>query len=102
VHLFELNQLVDMELIKWIPTRTNAISGDESISKILNKFMMSNHLLGGDTLVKEWVGSGGQLDHLLILLKLEKDEHKLPSPFKFNCSWLLEEDFKKLVVASWT
>ena len=36
------------------------------------------------------------------MLSLESPESKPPSPLKFNPAWLLEEDYKALVIYSWT
>jgi hypothetical protein len=47
--------------------------------------------------LKCWVGYGGPSDHLPILLKLENEGWKPLAPFKFNHSWLNEEDFRDLV-----
>jgi hypothetical protein len=39
----------------------------------------------------------GESNHLLVLLQSAKDDYKPPSPFKFNTTWLEDEDFIKLI-----
>jgi len=62
---------------------------------------MSEALVGERYISKSWIGSGGLLDHLPILLKMEKG-NRPPSPLKFNHAWLLEEDFKNRIIIAWT
>jgi hypothetical protein len=47
------------------------------------------------------VGQGGDLDHLPILLQIEADNWKPPARFKFNHSWLDEEEFKGIALRNW-
>ena len=49
-----------------------------------------------------WVDVGGLSDHLPILLRLQCPECKGDTPYKFNSSWIQEEDYRKLVVDSWS
>ena len=51
--------------------------------------------------MKTWVEVGGLSDHLPILLQLQSLEPKLVALFKFNPSWIQEDDYRKLVVDTW-
>jgi hypothetical protein len=51
--------------------------------------------------VRSWVGQGGSSNHLPVLLQIESESKKPLAPFKFNHSWLDDEDFKALVIKNW-
>jgi hypothetical protein len=68
----------------------------------LDRFLILESLVDGNWFWKSWVGSRGLLDHLLIIMKVEKEDLKPSSPLKFNNAWLLEEYFKKLIATTWT
>ena len=55
----------------------------------------------GPLIVETQVEVGGLFDHLPILLGLQEQEQKPASPFKFNPSWLQEEEYQKLVAETW-
>jgi hypothetical protein len=52
-------------------------------------------------LFRQWIGSGGESDHHLIFLEVVGSTKKPTSPFKFNSTWLKEEEFISLVKRHW-
>ena len=51
--------------------------------------------------MKQWVGCGGRSDHLPIFLEYQNGSVKLPSPLKFNKTWLKDESFRQLILSNW-
>jgi hypothetical protein len=51
--------------------------------------------------VISWVVQGGSSNHLPILLQIESERKNPLAPFKFNHSWLDDEDSKALVIKNW-
>jgi hypothetical protein len=51
---------------------------------------------------RQWVGSGGDSDHHPIFLEVVPQPKKPASPFKFNSSWLKDDEFIALVKEVWT
>ena len=92
VALFESKELVDLQPLKLTPTRRNNRSGEQAISKRLDRFFLSGYLI-----VKTWVEVEGLSNHLLFLLQIQIPETKPAAPFKFNPAWLMEEDYRKLI-----
>lgn len=41
------------------------------------------------------------LDHLPIILQLEKEDLKPTKPFKFNHTWLEEERIEEMIMQNW-
>jgi hypothetical protein len=75
--------------------------GDEHIAKRLDRFLISTHLVEEPILLRQWVGTGGESDHYPIFLEVAGNTRKPTSPFKFNSSWLKEEEFINLVKELW-
>eukprot|EP00253_Pinus_taeda_P004952 PITA_04952 len=50
---------------------------------------------------KQWVGAGGLSDHSPILLEILGPQAKPKAPFKFNHTWLQDQDFHRLVSKYW-
>eukprot|EP00253_Pinus_taeda_P010189 PITA_10189 len=50
---------------------------------------------------RQWVEEGGASNHFPVYLELTKPPPKLPTPFKFNASWLQEDSFIKLFKEIW-
>ena len=87
VALFESKELVNLQHLKLTPTWRNNRCGEQAISKRLDRF-----LILGSLIVKTWVEVGGLSNHLPILLQLQGLERKPIALFKFNPSWIQEED----------
>ena len=76
-------------------------SGVDSISKLLDIFLVNDGIFWLATRIKQWVGEGGDLDHFLILLEVKKYHLKPPISFNFNLEWIEVEGFKKMVKSLW-
>jgi hypothetical protein len=74
---------------------------DEEVSKILDRFLVSETLLGMGSKFKASVGVGGILNHRPISLQWLTFFYSPLAPLKISQVWLEEEDFKKLVASSW-
>jgi hypothetical protein len=83
--------------MKVTPTWRNARRGREGISKRLDCFLIAETLFNHHLGITSWVDIGGLSDHLPILLKLESEDWKPPSPIKFNHTWLNNPEFRELV-----
>ena len=97
VVLFESKELVELQPLKLTPTRRNNRSGEQAISKRLDRFFLSGYLI-----VKTWVKVGSMSNHLPFLLQIQSPEMKPATQFKFNLAWLLEEDYRKLIGDTWS
>ena len=51
-HMFEQKGLVDVAPIKIIPTWRNKRSGDQGVSKRLDRFLVLEHLIGSNLILK--------------------------------------------------
>ena len=71
VALFESKELVDLQPLKLTPTWRNNRSGEQAISKRLDRFLLLENLLSGYLIVKTWVEVGGLSDHLPFLLQIQ-------------------------------
>jgi hypothetical protein len=94
--------LLDITPIKLSPTWRNKRIGEDYIAKRLDHFLISENLVESPLLFRQWVGSGGESDHHPIFLEVAGRSKKPAIPFKFNSSWLKEEEFLALVKEIWT
>jgi hypothetical protein len=94
--------LVDLVPPKITPTWKNKRLEKEYIAKRLDRFLLSRYILDSTLMCKQWVGSGGDSDHHPIFLKVVPQPKKPTSPFKFNSSWLKDDEFIALVKEVWT
>ena len=83
------------------PTWRNGHSGAVGISKRLDKFLLSESLLPIFSFYRTWDTPSDVSDHYPICLEWGSKSCAPCRPFKFNRAWLLEEDFKHLVLSSW-
>ena len=79
--------------MKLTPIGWNNTCEEQAIPKSLDIFLISENLLSGPLIAKTWVKVGGLFDHFLILLWWQGHEQKSTAPFKFNPSWLQEEEY---------
>jgi len=93
--------LVDLLLVKVVPTWRNGSSGTTSISKCLDRFFLSNTLLQQSDRYITWVTYPYISDHAPIILQLDSYSHHSSYPFKFNPIWLGNPDFERLVSKVW-
>ena len=66
------------------------------MAKRLDVFFLKEDLVERFQAFTQWVGEGGDFDHLPILLKIKGRFEKLGAPFKFNPEWLKEDSYKTL------
>eukprot|EP00253_Pinus_taeda_P015079 PITA_15079 len=99
--LFHSHKLLDVNLIKAKPTWRNRRTGEEHISKRLDRFLINDRMASIVPSFRQWVGEGGNSDHFPILLELTKISPKPVAPFKFNASWLKEESYNQLFRKTW-
>ena len=64
--------------------------------------MVGESLLEYDLQFKQWVDSGGDLDHQPICLEVLRKPQKPTYPFKFGASWLKPEEVLELIQSNWT
>ena len=69
--------------------------------KKMDCFLGLENLVVNNFLIKSWVETIGQSDHLPILFKIEKEDRKPMTPLKFKHMWLLEDNYKKLIEDAW-
>ena len=82
-------------------TWSNSRCGLAGIAKRLDIFFMSDSLCDLLGKYRSWNLSTGSSDHKAIILQLDFDRGKFHYPFKFNPTWLLEDDFNALVSDQW-
>jgi hypothetical protein len=70
---------------------------DGRVEKRLDMFLVYESIMKKHDGLGSWLEVGGESDRLLIILQIEKEGGKPPSPFKFNLSHLENEDFVQLV-----
>jgi hypothetical protein len=94
-------RLVDIVLDVMVPTWRNGRGGSAGISKRLDRVFVAEDLIGGVSRCKSWVDFPYLSDHAPVFLRL--DRYLLPTtyPFKFNASWLSEEEVAALVSEVW-
>jgi hypothetical protein len=63
--------LVDMELVKIVPTWMNTRRGPIGISKRLDRFFIVDSFLNGNIKIKSCMKRGGMSDHLPIIQNLD-------------------------------
>jgi len=98
---FLAHNLVDYAPDILAPTWRNGRMGSDSISKRLDFFLISDHLISMEDRFRTWVDFPFLSDHALIFLHLESSPHKITYPFKLNLGWLLEFDFNSIIVEVW-
>jgi hypothetical protein len=99
--LFSAHNLVDYAPDILAPTWRNGRMGSDAISKRLDRFLISEHLISTEDRIRTWVDYPFLSDHALIFLQLDSSIHKIAYPFKLNSGWLLEADFNSIVVEVW-
>ena len=75
--------------------------GEEGISKRLDRFLLSTQLMNSLYRHRVWAHRSGISDHFPILLEWTSHQNPCAYPFKFNHSWLKNEDFNHLIRTEW-
>jgi hypothetical protein len=82
------------------PTWRNGRTGSNSISKRLDRFLISEHYISPEEKIRSWVSLPYLSDHASIILQLSSSTRKIAYPFKLNAGWLTETDFNTIVLMS--
>jgi hypothetical protein len=80
------------------PTWRNGRSGRDSISKGLDRVIVSEILLNDVGRFRSWVEIPFVSDHAPVAVQLEFQPFSMAYPFKLNPSWLNEVDLRLLFV----
>lgn len=83
------------------PTWTNGRAGMAGIHKRLDKFLVKSSLLNRWEKHRSWIGEYKFSDHWPVLFQIDNSRSNLHYPFKFNCSWLNDEDFCTTIKEFW-
>ena len=83
------------------PTYRNGRMGDEGICKRLDIFFLSFNLVNLLARHRVWAHHFGISDHYPVLLEWIDHPVSCPLPFKFNHSWLSNEDFVQMIRSKW-
>jgi hypothetical protein len=93
IRKLEENKFFDIIPHRLNPTWRNMLSGDQHITKRLDRFLVNEGILNTVDNIKQWTRSGGDSDHFSIILESSFGKSKPPNPFKFNTCWLYHEDY---------
>ena len=100
--LFAAFNLVDVAPLCAGPTSRNGRSGEEGISKRLDRFILSLNLIDLLPRHRVWYLPFVISDHYPLLLQWMEELATSYPPFKFNHSWLCDETFVNLVREEWS
>ena len=95
--LFLDSNLIDIAPAIIRPTWRNGRSMDGGLAKILYRFLMSEHMAQFVDTFCSCILPSSILDHFPIFLQIDVGAIKLGYQFKFNHSWLAEDDFNTFV-----
>ena len=100
--LFDSMGLIDTAPTIAGPTWRNSRVGDEGISKRLDRFLIASSLI--PTLLVHWVWTHtfDISNHYHVSLEWNKSLGSYNYPFKFNRSWLNDQDFVSWVTDRWS
>ena len=96
-HLFSSHQLIDIAPVYAGPTWRNGRSGDDGISKRLDRFLLSSSLLDLFPWHSFWAYPSSILDHFPVILEWKESTSLCVYPFKFNHFWLANDEFVTLI-----
>lgn len=71
------------------------------MAKRLDRFLLREDVATKIPVFRQWVGEGGNSDHLPVLLELKGPLRKPTSPFKFNPYLLMEDSYNTLFKKTW-
>eukprot|EP00253_Pinus_taeda_P031163 PITA_31163 len=100
----EQADFVDVPMQQPMPTWRNRRVGEAVLARRLDRFLLKGPLIQELHHFKQWVGDGGLSDHSPIHLEILGPLAKPKAPFKFNHTWLQDQDFIKLlkhIVINW-
>eukprot|EP00253_Pinus_taeda_P008242 PITA_08242 len=97
----DLNFSMDIPSARLQHTWTNNRSGNQSLARRLDRFLLKETLYNDLPRTRQWVGSGGISDHRPIFLETADSYDRIKSPFKFNSTWLKDPSYILLVTEYW-
>jgi hypothetical protein len=100
-HIFFKNSLIDLEPAELLPTWRNGRQGAASISKRLDRFLISAEVLSSSRTYRAWVNLPYISDHAAICLQIGQGRFGARQTFIFNPLWLKEDSFNSLVRSTW-
>ena len=98
--LLDSMNMVDLDPTTIGPTWRNGRFGTEGVSKRLDRFLASFHLIPLLGSYHSWTQPSEISDHYLVCLEWNFCLKCHLYPFKFNRAWLLEADFVNIVTTS--
>jgi hypothetical protein len=74
---------------------------NDRVAKRIDRFLVVESLLDLPVQFRKWVDSGGESDHMPIILEIVGGPKNPTSPYKFNPTWIEDDSFKALVSENW-
>jgi len=99
--LIQSSGLVDVQPTKLTPTCRNGRDRVDGMANRLDHFLLDDSLLNNKYKVRSWVINSTISDHNPIYLQLDSFSQKSLPPFKFNSTWINDQDFSLLIKQSW-
>lgn len=100
-NLLEDHNFVDIPSAKIQPTWRNNKTGEASLARMLDRFLIKEPLVNRGSCIRQCVVFGGISDHRPIYLELKDAIENPKAPFKFNSSWLRVADYMRMVIDYW-
>eukprot|EP00253_Pinus_taeda_P027166 PITA_27166 len=100
-NLLEQYELVDIPLQRLQPTWRNRRVGDAALARRLDRFLIKGPLLQHLHLFRQWIGSGGISNQNPIYLEIQGPFRKPKAPFKFNPTWLMDQNYTQMIKDFW-
>ena len=100
--LFDSVGLIDTAPTIVGPTWRNGRVGDEGISKRLDRFLIASSLIPTLLVHRVWTHTSDISDHYPVCLEWNKSLGSCNYPFKFNRSWLNDNDFFSWFTDRWS
>ena len=100
-HLFDSVGLLDIAPSSAGPTWRNGHVGEHGISKRLDRFLVASSLIPSLLTHRVWTHHSDISDHFPVCFEWNKSLGPHNYPFKFNRSWLLDQDFSSWFTECW-
>lgn len=101
ISVFKSSNLQDVSPAILSPTWCNGRAGRLSIAKRLDRFILSDSLCSSFGKYRSWNHSSGVSNHRVVILQIYFDKSFINHPFKFNPTWLKEDEFDELIRKEW-
>eukprot|EP00253_Pinus_taeda_P016512 PITA_16512 len=97
----EAHHLIDIPSAKPQATCRNNRTGDDSLARRLDRFLVKEKVLDLGLQIRHWVRTRGISDHLPIYLEIVGGREKPKGPFKFCSVWIKDDSYKKMISDFW-